>query len=952
MVSRAPDALELLLPDAAPAVWQRAQQVTTFLRLLSNDARQPAGASVAVNLDRARGELEREARARAASAIEDLVRLHLYALVGPDSFAWYGEPASGHAALWSALEEQREEWLWLASVPAPGEPALTVARRLLDSLERLECGAARLALWRARLVRAEHGPQAGEEALRELCSAETRADEGARAGALAGVIECLLDRGAVRPARALLDEHTPRTLSDARLRRLLVWVRLLQGDVAGARAVHAGLSAWRGRLPSALLELREDQPDWLALLSGRSWPTACAIAEPSSPLDLSHPARAEFGAALVGAFALAEGGATTALFLDVSPGLRSRVAGWTEERDGACSHPHEHEHHLIVSARTRVVHRGEAAIRGAIDPQSIRSLALEPVLDERGEVRGWLRVECEHHLVPARARLASLARRLRPRVLAAREAAIELQRGAAQSAAAIAVAPIGTAPAIATGVAPIVADDAPQAALFRELVERLAMKTGQRHWWGFDVSGAAPELVAHGGQALTDASARAGGARAIERALLSGGLVQFDEPDAGLSIHRDAGSGLVLPLRTRGRVAGLWAVESVRRRDFANVDAARVARCAEELAPLLCVAQFRAWHRARFGFDVHFQGAGPGAALRAEDVVAAGRARSAIAVCGPAGSGKRVVARWLHYESDRRPGPFELFSCGTSTAAEAASALWGSSRERDASSHDAHGGLFARSARGSVVLVDVERLDASLQSRLAAWLEARESDRIHGTPMSPRVLVTSRAPIAESVASGLLRADLGERLGRLELHVPALDHRREELPALLEILVQRFARQENLRPPSFPDETVALFWRQPWKGNLRELQSLIYKLVLLAPGAPIRPEQLEAIAARFRTVLLRRLPSRHPDPETLRAALRTTATQRGTFNKTRAALYLGWDPDTLVSRLQELGWSEAAVWEPLPPEAASGSASGTATVGGSGESEVAEPPETGGGEAR
>jgi DNA-binding NtrC family response regulator len=416
-------------------------------------------------------------------------------------------------------------------------------------------------------------------------------------------------------------------------------------------------------------------------------------------------------------------------------------------------------------------------------------------------------------------------------------------------------------------------------------------------------------------------ASKRGGGRALERALLSGGIVEFDGPDPGLSIHAEAASGIVLPLRTRGRLAGLWAVESTRRRDFTSVDGARLAACAEELAPALCVAQFRGWHRERFGYDVYFHGGGPHCALRADDVLAAGRARAPIAVCGPGGSGKRVVARWLHYESDRRAEPIGVFACGTSSADETRLALWGSVRELAAGA-DSLEGLFASTASGTVVLIDVERLEPQLQATLLQWLDARDARGDHAR--HARLIVTSRSPLADIVQQGGLRADLGERLQRMEIDVPPLDRRREELPALIEVLARRFAHQEGQRIPSFSDEAIALCWRQPWPGNVRELENLVYKLVLLAPRGPVLPEHVEAIAARFRRTLARRVASRHPDPATLRAALRTTAHQRGTINKTRAALYLGWDPDTLVARLGELGWSEASVWEtpatPTPPE--------------------------------
>src|SRR5439155_7661468 len=97
------------------------------------------------------------------------------------------------------------------------------------------------------------------------------------------------------------------------------------------------------------------------------------------------------------------------------------------------------------------------------------------------------------------------------------------------------------------------------------------------------------------------------------------------------------------------------------------------------------------------------------------------------------------------------------------------------------------------------------------------------------------------------------------------------------------------------------DEALALLWRQRWEGNVRELESLVYKLVVLHPiagsAATVEAHHVLEIAARFSIEIVRRLPSRHPDRADLVAALRVTRKPGGRANKTRAAAFLGWDPD-------------------------------------------------------
>ena len=205
MTQRSTDALEMLLPEAAPQFWQRAQRVTTFLRLLSDDARAHGGPSVAVSLARARGVFERSALERCVRVHEELLRQHLYALVGCDSFAHFGECEGDLQSAWSELEELRGESPWVAHVPTPSESAESVVARLLEGLEQSGASSARVDLWRARCRRAAQGAEAGEAAFEQLLSSVSatsdRSDPGLRFSAEAGLLECLLDRAAVRSAR-------------------------------------------------------------------------------------------------------------------------------------------------------------------------------------------------------------------------------------------------------------------------------------------------------------------------------------------------------------------------------------------------------------------------------------------------------------------------------------------------------------------------------------------------------------------------------------------------------------------------------------------------------------------------------------------------------------------------------------------------------------------------------
>ena len=146
-------------------------------------------------------------------------------------------------------------------------------------------------------------------------------------------------------------------------------------------------------------------------------------------------------------------------------------------------------------------------------------------------------------------------------------------------------------------------------------------------------------------------------------------------------------------------------------------------------------------------------------------------------------------------------------------------------------------------------------------------------------------------------------AELARVVDRLALPLPDLAERRGHLDGLLDLLLENGAREQGSEPPSLTLAARALLWRQPWRGNVSELEAFLLKLCLLRPGEQLGVEDDEAVAKTFRLKLLSRLPSKRPDARAVTAAIEATRLGTGRINKTRAALYLGWDPDTLEARL-------------------------------------------------
>jgi hypothetical protein len=727
----------------------------------------------------------------------DLVRHCLYADAGPDSFAWFGEPGATPQAAWSALEEYREELPWLPTVPAPNENASDVATRLLDAAGRLNLTAAEMQLWRARALRANAGLERGETAFRELFERNAESSPPLAAAALCGSIECCLDRGAVRAARQLLDERAALLASSPRGLRLRSWVLLLHDEEAAARASESAAGAWSGRLPTSLSELRSSVPPWLPLLAGKPVAGTAAHRTSASSSLSTRSLRRSCGAVLVAAFALLEGGRSELLESDLAPALKERLADWLRAVDGACSEASAPEHRAIVAAKPEVQHR--YALGGpkvTVDRGQIQAVAVAPVLDGDGEVAGWLRFEWEHHLVPSLARLAHFAAAWRERMLARR----------AQD------APPPSKPVDRRAAGEIdwstQAWDGPCAEVMRALVADLAMKTAQRRWWGFEVSEGRARWIASGGGSAGDI--RGSGRRALRRALRSASVVSFDEPESELAIARDSASGLALPLVWRGELCGLLAIESIRRKDFPTSLAQRWHERLQRSAVDLRIGQFREWHRARFGHDVHFA-AGSGGSNWIEQVFAAARSR---ACCTLARTGRQ-------WKASRRA----LAALRTPAAGAAVPGVRVRRRRAPTVEH--------RSARYEPAAARRQRNDRARRARTplaaragAAARPRRRRARARATPRRA-TLDRSHAGAAGGArrARHVARRSLSAASSACRSAFPLLADRRLELPRMVALLARRFAEEERVAAPTFDDEAIATLWRQPWTANVRELEN-------------------------------------------------------------------------------------------------------------------------------
>lgn len=403
--------------------------------------------------------------------------------------------------------------------------------------------------------------------------------------------------------------------------------------------------------------------------------------------------------------------------------------------------------------------------------------------------------------------------------------------------------------------APRAAD--PRARAARALAAALGAVAGRRRWRVFDEGGAE---VAGGGGAL--GVGRPGAAGIVREVLASGRAAHLAGPDAARACHARATWGVALPLAHARRVHGVVCVEAERR--ASERAAARLAAAAQALGATWRAAAFARWHERRFGRAVAFPLEPDGWRAALARLALAARRGRALEILGEPGVGRAVVARWLHFEG---PGPrAPLVALGRAGEAELV--------------------LRLASDEPLGVLLEGEALSPALR---AAWRSRRRRERAASGPRS--VLLVLGRPSAPPAF-----APAGDVPG-VRVLVPPLAERRDELPALLALL---------LRGRALTPRAEALLWRQPWPGNLPELAAFAAALAPTGAGErtplpPIGERAVRAVAAARGLVLVERIPSRPPDRAALAAALRLARRPgRGSRNKRRAALLLGWDPATLA----------------------------------------------------
>lgn len=295
---------------------------------------------------------------------------------------------------------------------------------------------------------------------------------------------------------------------------------------------------------------------------------------------------------------------------------------------------------------------------------------------------------------------------------------------------------------------------------------------------------------------------------------------------------------------------------------------------------------------------------------------------SRVLIIGQAGSGKEVAARLIHARSRRSEAPFVCVNCATMHPDRMEIELFGTERGYEGEHISRKVGVFEQADSGTLLLDEIGDMPLETQGKIVRVLQEQTFERVGGTKkiaVDVRVIATTTRDLRLSIAQGEFREDLYYRLSVVPLHIPSLRERREDIPVLAQIMMERAAASAGTLPRRIGDDAMAVLQAYDWPGNVRQLRNVIDWILIMAPGEdrdPIHADMLPAEIGLITPEVLRlessaeimSLPLREAREMFEREYLLAQVT-RFNGNISRTAEFVGMERSALHRKLKTLGVS-------------------------------------------
>jgi len=226
-----------------------------------------------------------------------------------------------------------------------------------------------------------------------------------------------------------------------------------------------------------------------------------------------------------------------------------------------------------------------------------------------------------------------------------------------------------------------------------------------------------------------------------------------------------------------------------------------------------------------------------------------------VIITGESGVGKGLVAKLIHYTSKRKDGPFLAINCAIFTEELLASELFGHKKGAFTGAVSNKKGLLEVANSGTLFLDEIAEMSPSLQAKLLKVIEDKEFFRVGGTrpiKVDVRFLTASNQNLKDLVEKGKFRKDLYYRLNVMEIYIPPLRERKEDILPLSEYFLRKHSKIANKEIKGFAKETIEILKSYSYPGNVRELENIIERAVILEQGPYITPESLPVSIQLFK----------------------------------------------------------------------------------------------------
>lgn len=315
--------------------------------------------------------------------------------------------------------------------------------------------------------------------------------------------------------------------------------------------------------------------------------------------------------------------------------------------------------------------------------------------------------------------------------------------------------------------------------------------------------------------------------------------------------------------------------------------------------------------KALFGLESELVGSSAALKNIESQIAKVAPTSATVLIRGESGSGKELVARAIHNSGPRREGPFVTLNCAAITESLLESELFGHEKGAYTGATEKMIGKFEAADRGTIFLDEIGEMPASTQSKFLRVLEGHPFERLGGNnqiKVDVRVVAATNRPLESAVREGTFRKDLFYRLQVVEIRVPPLRDRLDDVPVLAEHFLKKFARETGRRIKGFTPEAVLKLQNYGWPGNVRELRNVVERAVALhdkpfLDGADLWLTTLDQsssgqhVAIVYRPQSLEDVEKRH-----IKETLKHTD-----WNKSRAAEILGIERSTLDRKIKAFG---------------------------------------------